>query len=80
MKMKSHHIWLGVLVLLLLARPVPGQTPPLNSSQASGFMGTWTFAMTNLLIRSRPSEFGTKNGVLARAYNRTQTAERHHGI
>jgi hypothetical protein len=64
MKMKSHHIWFGVLVLLLLARPVPGQTPPLNSSQASGFMGTWTFAMTNPPNSQQTVRIWNKNGVV----------------
>ena len=42
-----HRLGLGVVASLLIVGPVAGQTPTINSSQASAFMGTWPLTMTN---------------------------------
>ena len=38
---------LGVVAPLLVVASVAGQTPPVNSSEASAFMGTWPLTMMN---------------------------------
>jgi hypothetical protein len=55
---------LGVFAQLLVIGPVAGQTPTLNSSQASAFMGTWTFAMTNPAGSQQTVKIWDKNGVV----------------
>ena len=57
---------LGVVALLLVVvAPVAGQTPSLNSSQASAFIGTWTFAMTNPPGSQQTVRIWDKNGLVA---------------
>jgi hypothetical protein len=55
---------LAVVALLLVIGPVAGQTPALNTSQASAFMGTWTFAMTNPAGSQQTVKIWDKNGVV----------------
>jgi hypothetical protein len=55
---------LGLFAQLLVIGPVAGQTPTLNSSQASAFMGTWTFAMTNPAGSQQTVKIWDKNGVV----------------
>jgi len=55
---------LGVVALMLVAGPIAGQTPALSSSQASAFMGTWTFVMTNPPDSEQTVKVWDKNGIV----------------
>jgi hypothetical protein len=64
-KMTLRQFGLVAVALLLFVRPLAAQTPALNSSQASAFMGTWTFAMTNPPGSQQTVRIWDKNGVVA---------------
>ena len=40
-------LWLAIATLYLVGPSASGQTPPLNPSQVTAFMGTWPLIMTN---------------------------------
>jgi hypothetical protein len=63
-QMSLRQCGLGVVALLLVVGPVAGQTPALNSSRASAFMGTWTFAMTNPPDSQQTVKIWDKNGIV----------------
>jgi len=64
--MMAHRRWLAMAALLVIgASAASGQGPALTRAQATTFMGTWVFAMTNPAGSEQTVRIWDKNGVVA---------------
>ena len=64
--MKMHRrMALAVVLLIGVAAAEGGQGASVPSSQASAFLGTWIFAMTNPANSEQTVRISDKNGILA---------------
>ena len=62
--MTFRRLALGVAASLLVVAPVAGQTPTINSSDSSVFMGTWPLTMTNPAGAHETVRIWDENGVV----------------
>src|SRR5215471_20802346 len=64
--MTRQRLWTTMAAVVLLVGPVAGrQGSALDSSQASAFMGTWVFTMTNPQGAHETVRIWDKNGIVA---------------